>query len=95
MTFSGAATETSPTATVTVRFRMSAPVLLKATPTALALALAKPLPRLRSAAPVACSAIFWSPRIINATVALLTPARTAVPAVSEAEALSDTISNSS
>ena len=57
-TFNGAETETSPTVTVTVRFTISAPVLLKATPTAVALALAKPLPRLRSAAPVACSAIF-------------------------------------
>ena len=57
-TFNGADTETSPTATVTVRFTMSAPVLLKATPTAVALALAKPSPRLNSAAPVACSANF-------------------------------------
>ena len=57
-TFNGADTETSPTDTVTVRFSMSAPVLLKATPTPAAVALANPLPRLRSAAPVACSAIF-------------------------------------
>ena len=74
---------------------MSAPVLLKATPTPFALALAKPLPRLRSAVPVACSANFWSPRIITATVALLTPARTRVPAVSDAAAWFETISSSS
>ena len=94
-TFNGADTETSPTATVTVRFSMSTPVLLKATPTPVALALAKPLPRLRSAAPVACRANFWSPRTIRATVALLTPARTKVPAVSDAAAWLETMSNSS
>ena len=56
-TRSGAAMVVSPMDTETVR-STSAPVLLKATPISLALALAKPLPRLRSTAPVACKASF-------------------------------------
>ena len=94
-TLNGALTETPPTNTVTVRPSMSAPVLLYATPTDAAVALAKPSPRLNTADPVACIASFPSPRNTIATVALLTPARTTVPAVNDAEALPDTTSNSS
>ena len=93
-TRNGTATATAPTERERVR-SISAPVLLKAIPISVAVALAKPSPRLRSTAPVACSASFWSPRIITTIVALLTPARTKVPAVSEAAAWFETISSSS
>ena len=94
-TLSGALTDEPPTATVTTRLTMSAPVLLNATPTCSSPSVVRPAPNLRSAVPVACRANFWSPRITSATIALLTPARNVVPAVSKAAALSDTINNSS
>ena len=73
----------------------SAPVLLKAMPTDSTEADAKPSPRLKSAVPVAWSASLPSPRTTIATVALLTPARTAFPTFKPAEAEFETMSISS
>ena len=80
--------------TDTIRFT-SAPVLLNATPTDSTEADANPLPRIKSAVPEAWRASFPSPRTTNATMALLTPARTAFPAFKPAEAEFETISISS
>ena len=74
---------------------MLEPVLLNAMPTVSAEALAKPLPKVRSAAPVACRAILPSPRITIAKVAPRTPARTVLPALNPADAFLATNNNSS
>ena len=84
----------APTRTAAVR-ATSCPVVLKITPTVVTETSANPFPRLRSAAPVACSANFWSAWITSASVASLTPTRTTSPAVKRADALRATTTNSS